>query len=395
MTKDLPDAKKLDILLSFKAKGYNLVDTDDPAVMRMELGTGYSLLASINKTWLIEFNDGVETTKHNIESAKIPYINAKDARKLCKEYTAECKRVLGSGAGEHPPQDKSVLSKETEDLDEKSRLAREANEKKLAMMEEAEKVEDDLKKPNGTATSKPQSESSVIFVDRPAEYVEAPSPKKGEVNLMDVLTKICKNDLMQVFGNTGTGKTSLCTQLALDAIKKGKSVLYVDTEHNINDDQVASMKKAGVKYEYIKKFPKLCDEVKKLPKYGVVIIDSAGAPALAAYCKSNLGGQGNILKSFIAMSSDLKDYATEYDSLVVVINQPESSMNKGDDDILEPFGEKSRYYYKEILKTDYVKRGRTTEQTSLVLRAHRSRSMGINTHICTMEISDNGVKVIQ
>jgi RecA/RadA recombinase len=199
---------------------------------------------------------------------------------------------------------------------------------------------------------------------------------------------------MQIFGNTGTGKTSVCTRLAIDSRAKNKSVLYIDTEGRINDDQIIAMKKTGTKYEFIKQFSKLCEAVKRLPKVDVLIVDSAGVPALAAYCKANLGGQGQVLKDFIAMSDDLKTYATVNNALVVVINQPESSMGKGEDVILEPFGEKSRYYYKEILMTNYAKRGRKTEKTTLVLGAHRSRCMGINKVICTIEVTDEGIKAV-
>lgn len=106
MIKDLTDAQKLDILLSFKAKGYNLQDTDDPAVMKMSAGTGYALLASINRSWVIEFNDGINTTPYDIESVKVPYTNAKDPLKLWKEYEAECERVLAEKSGEHVPEQK-------------------------------------------------------------------------------------------------------------------------------------------------------------------------------------------------------------------------------------------------------------------------------------------------
>lgn len=306
-------------------------------------------------------------------------------------------------------ENESMTSEEDEEeaakaaQEEENARKREENERKLAMADEAEAAEYARNEQKKAVNSKSSINPSVpethdMFEDRPVEYVEAPAPKKGEVNLLDVFTPICKNDLMQIFGNTGTGKTSICTKLALDARGKGKTVLYIDTEHNINDDQIAAMQKAGIKYEYIKKFQKLCEYIKGLPslqKYGVVIIDSIGAPALAAFCKSDMRGKGTILQNLISASDNLKDYATDNNSLVVAINQPESSMNKGEDAILEPFGEKSRYYYKEILKTNYARNGRKTGKTTLVLRAHRSRCMGIDTDICTMEITSNGMKVIQ
>ena len=302
------------------------------------------------KAALIELMDGGEDCSASEGKREEP---VKDPIENLKDGGFDISDVPDEATEEHVNRSEGVSE------EERNLINREENKRKLAMAEEAKEAEDALKQQhNATSkhgTSTHMSETDEIFTDRPVEYIDAPLPKNGEVNLFDALSKICKNDLMQIFGNTGTGKTSICTKLALDSKLRGMSVLYIDTEHNINDDQIEAMRKAGIKYEYIKKFPKLCEEVKRLPKYGVVIIDSAGAPALAAYCRSELRGQGDILKKLIAMSDDLKNYATDNNSLVVVINQPESSMNKGDA-ILEPFGEKSRYYYKEILKTNYAKK---------------------------------------
>ena len=80
------EAQRIDALLSFKKKGYNLKDTADPAVLSMELGNGYTLLASVKREWLISFDDGVQISEYQIDSVKIPFTNAKDANKLWKEY---------------------------------------------------------------------------------------------------------------------------------------------------------------------------------------------------------------------------------------------------------------------------------------------------------------------
>lgn len=363
-------------LIDKKTKGVTLVkDVED----------------SPKKLIVLEFLDFYNSVKKEIqEKAPIENLKAGGFKGLGSENESTTSE-----------EDEEEAAKATQE--EENARKREENERKLAMADEAEAAEYARNEQKKAVNSKSSINPSVpethdMFEDRPVEYVEPPAPKKGEVNLLDVFTPICKNDLMQIFGNTGTGKTSICTKLALDARGKGKTVLYIDTEHNINDDQIAAMQNAGIKYEYIKKFQKLCEYIKGLPalqKYGVVIIDSIGAPALAAFCKSDMRGKGTILQNLISASDNLKDYATDNNSLVVAINQPESSMNKGEDAILEPFGEKSRYYYKEILKTNYARNGRKTGKTTLVLRAHRSRCMGIDTDICTMEITNNGVKVIQ
>jgi len=88
MTSD--DALKMDILLEFR-KEYNLLDTEDPAVLGMPLGKGYSLLASVKAPWVIRFNDGVETTTYPVSSPSVPYTNAKDPLTLAKKFETACK----------------------------------------------------------------------------------------------------------------------------------------------------------------------------------------------------------------------------------------------------------------------------------------------------------------
>lgn len=88
------ESQKMDILLSMKKKGYNLKDTEDPAVLSMDLGNGYTLLASVKREWLISFDDGIQKTEYQIDSVKVPFTNSKDANKLYKEYCEALKAAL-------------------------------------------------------------------------------------------------------------------------------------------------------------------------------------------------------------------------------------------------------------------------------------------------------------
>lgn len=88
------ESQKLDILLNFRSQGYNLLDTDDPGIMKLSLGGGYTLLADINHAWEIEFNDGIETSMYPVESPRVPYTNAKDAVLLWGKYQAACKEAV-------------------------------------------------------------------------------------------------------------------------------------------------------------------------------------------------------------------------------------------------------------------------------------------------------------
>jgi hypothetical protein len=110
---------KMDILLGLIKKGYNLQDTEESSTMSMELGNGYTLLASVKSNWLITFKDGNETVKYQIDSTKVPYSNAKDARTLHKEFQAACAALAFEGADDVESVEESV-PEETETVSEPS-----------------------------------------------------------------------------------------------------------------------------------------------------------------------------------------------------------------------------------------------------------------------------------
>lgn len=428
----LTDAQKLDILLSFRAKGYNLQDTEDPAVMKMSLGTGYTLYASINKSWFVEFDDGVEKSKYHIESAKIPYTNAKDARKLCKEYTDECKRVLAEKRGEPVPEpakapeevpptvdstlkenpEKTLEDKIKEDeakkeAEEKARLEREENEKKLAMAEqrELERQESESRGKQKSDIQKVNSKSQELYSQPEDKLETAPKPRKGEVGLLNILCDLVDDDLIQIFGKTGTCKTSIAIQAGLEARRAGKSVYYLDTEKNISKKKKAEMLQAGVTYypytpsnhnkifESVRDLEAFHEFIKKIPKVDLLIVDSLGLPCLSVYIAGNQREQGLTLQKMMLISNTLKSYANRNNTLVVVINQPESDMNKDPNTERRSFGDKVEFFYKELLKTAFV--SKSPDKTIVVAKTYRSRDYGQGTKLFTVEITDNGVKVIQ
>lgn len=443
----LTDAQKLDILLGF-SKEYKLKETEDPAVYTMSCGTGYTLFASIKTSWFIEFDDGVQTTKHHIESAKIPYTNAKDARKLCKKYSDECKRVLAEKRGEPVPEqkepeaeavdleekmrilealengeiekpdsrkeelpEKTLEDKIKEDeakkeAEEKARMEREENEKRL---EEYEKFEHEraeaIPKKTEAQSVKPSEKKDVMYSQPEDKLETAPVPKKGEVRLLDILCDLVDDDLIQIFGKTGTCKTSIAIQAGLEARKAGKSVYYLDTEKNISKKKKAEMLQAGVTYhpytpsninkifESVRDIEALHDHIKKIPKVDLLIVDSLGLPCLSVYCAGNQREQGLTLQKMMLISNTLKSYANRNNSLVIVINQPESDMNKDPNTERRSFGDKVEFFYKELLKTCFV--SKSPDKTTVVAKTYRSRDYGQGTKLFTVEITDNGVKVVQ
>ncbi len=93
------------------------------------------------------------------------------------------------------------------------------------------------------------------------------------------------------------------------------------------------------------------------------------------------------------ISNTLKSYANRNNSLVIVINQPESDMNKDPNTERRSFGDKVEFFYKELLKTCFV--SKSPGKTVVVVKTYRSRDYGQGTKLFTVEITDGGVKVIQ
>ena len=87
------EALKLDVLMGLQKEGWNLKETDDPATLSMNIGTGYTLFASVNKPWYILFDDGVEKTEYPIDSERVPFTNRKDVNKLWGKFEAGAHRV--------------------------------------------------------------------------------------------------------------------------------------------------------------------------------------------------------------------------------------------------------------------------------------------------------------
>ena len=297
--------------------------------------------------------------------------------------------------------------------EEENARKREENERLLEMAAQAKQQQEEelekLRKENeAMKAAKEEEEAERLRVEFPPAYVkpdittededpeeDIPPIKKGEVKLLGILYDLVEDDLLQIFGHTGTGKTSIAMKAATEARELKKSVIYIDTEHNITKKQADSIKKLGIIYEYIPKFDNLYSFIKRLPKYDVVVVDSLGLPVLSLFAEANMKEKGNALMKMIAISSFLKNYANENHSLVIVLNQPESDMNKDPNTERKPFGDKSSYCYKEIISSKFAKLGRTEKKTTIVVKAFRSRSCGMGTKLFTVEITGNGVKVIQ
>lgn len=208
-------------------------------------------------------------------------------------------------------------------------------------------------------------------------------------HLLDLIHGYVGNDVLEVFGDTGSGKSKFAMAVAKEAIAAGKKVFYLDTERNLTETDIKTLK--GCEYKYTPIIDEIDKIVQKLPKVDVVIIDSIGFPVLTAYARMSMKQKGDALLKLIAIFGDLKGWAYLNSGVVIVTNQPESEFNKEPGHVLRPFGDKSQFAAKEIWKTEIV--DRKPAYTNIRISAFRSRSVGHRTKIADMKISSNGVEL--
>lgn len=227
-------------------------------------------------------------------------------------------------------------------------------------------------------------ENNANVNDKPVDV-----PTNTKTPLLDLIHGYVGNDVLEVFGDTGSGKSKFAMTVAREAIAAGKKVFYLDTERNLTEADIKDLK--GCEYKYTPIIEEIDRIVQNLPKVDVVVIDSIGFPVLTTFARMNVKQKGDALLKLIAIFGDLKSWAYKNNGIVVVTNQPESEFNKGPDHILRPFGDKSQFAAKEIWKTEIT--DRKPAWTNIHIGAFRSRSVGHRTRIAEMKISRDGVEV--
>lgn len=247
-----------------------------------------------------------------------------------------------------------------------------------------------------TTEEKPETPANIPSEPKQDKPVEQPAPeqpkqesKPAGSSLLDMIHNYVGNDVLEVFGETGSGKSKFALTIAKEAIASGKKVYYLDTERNLTDADIKSLK--GCEYKYTPVIEEIDRLVQKLPAVDVVVIDSIGFPVLTSYARLSVKQKGDALLKLIAIFGDLKKWAYLNNGIAIVTNQPESEFNKEPGHVLRPFGDKSQFCAKEIWKTEVLRQ--TTQQTESKIFAFRSRSLGRGTEIATIKVSEKGVEV--
>lgn len=198
----------------------------------------------------------------------------------------------------------------------------------------------------------------------------------------------------QIFGEAGSGKTNICIQLAVECVKRGKKVIFIDTE-SVSPDRFRQIAGENAKeiaqqiiifephnfeeqYAAVKEIEKLAGE-----NIGLVIVDSA-----TSYYRFELDDEDSSIRTRRELSNQiglLHSLARKHDMVVVITNQVYTDIGSG---TFKPIGGSGlEHISKTIVQLERTENGAGVRYAKLW--KHRSRPEG---ETCKFTITANGVR---
>lgn len=245
---------------------------------------------------------------------------------------------------------------------------------------------DSTKSTMGQENFSPIKSVTDTTISQEVKHLPAPTPN------IDFIYSIVGNDILEIFGETGSCKSKFCLNIALEALSKKQTIFFLDTERNLNNNDISRLGKSYTYNPIFQEIIKIVESLKTIiPKPQLVIIDSVGLPILTRYAKLSMKEKGDALLALIALMGDLKEYAYKNNAMIIVTNQPESEFNKQPGTIRQPFGDKSCFLVKEIWKSEKLSSKENSTKASI--KSFRSRTTGAGTPIFNIEVTDKETKI--
>jgi RecA/RadA recombinase len=222
------------------------------------------------------------------------------------------------------------------------------------------------------------------------KIVERAGPSEQKT-AFERLVDIVGNDLIEVFGDAGSGKSRLLGHIALEAQNAGKQVLYLDDENSLP----ASIKTKLKNYQYVgMKLDAIVSIVATIKTgFDLICLDSIGYPVLVNYVELSLREQLRAIQKMILLRAHLKDYAIRNKGLAIATNQPVSEYSiatlpasEKETAILEPFGGKGSFIAKLLLRTEPIEKG---EVTRVALKTYKARDLPFDKTIAEFVIAND------
>ena len=241
--------------------------------------------------------------------------------------------------------------------------------------------------------------------------------------LFKEIKNLIGNDVLEVFGDSGTGKSTFVSMIIVDALQSNiKDIFIIDTERNFHPQTVfgaqipfayLTSQIPRFNYQYVPSFREIVDNFNnwfpKTSEYKLIVVDSIGAPILSLWSRADLSEKGKVLQQLFDLCYRFKVYAKSHETLVILTNQPKSELSKVSkqqqqqktlEELLSPlwpFGGKHKFQVKEIWKSTLVGEVtiNSTPYTKCVIETFRSRIFRRGVPLFEVLISDTNVMVRQ
>ncbi|MFQ3307901.1 MAG: DNA repair protein RadB [Candidatus Nanohaloarchaea archaeon] len=197
-----------------------------------------------------------------------------------------------------------------------------------------------------------------------------------------------KGIITNVYGESGTGKTNFCIQVAKQVAENGKTPVYIDTEGGFSPERFLQMSTEealdGLLYREATSFEEQIEVIKELEdlnikNLGLIVVDSA-----VSLYRLNVNGENasEVNQKLSQQLSTLSKLAREHNIPVVITNQVYTSF---DEENMELVGrDVPRYWSKSLLKLSEKNDGSRV----LEIGKHRSLPEGISAQF---KITDAGL----
>jgi len=246
--------------------------------------------------------------------------------------------------------------------------------------------------------TQPSEEDLLNALETPAPTPPTPAPaptpppitkKPGEFSTWNWLEAVIDYNTAMIFGDTGSGKTKTCMQIAYECAQEGKKVKYIDHEANLSQTDIKTMRAAGITYELIPDYQELYRLKKEdLNNIDLMIIDSATLAITGKWSNFDMHQKGQILQMLQGMMYRLsQECIRSRKHIVIVTAQPISVM--GERHSILPMGDKVSFLCKEIWLAS-APRDEEGKVISRTLTAFRSRSFEDGTIITKVKTKKFG-----
>ena len=199
----------------------------------------------------------------------------------------------------------------------------------------------------------------------------------------------------QLYGASGTGKTNICIQLAVECVRSGKKVIFIDTEgfsaerfRQIAGEDAKKIASDIIIYEptnFEQQYSAIIDIEKLMnEKLGLIILDSAALFYRLGLTQDDSSEENlAIRRELVNQIGILHGIARKHGVAVVITNQVFKDITTGE---LCPVGGNA---FEHLSKTIMLFEKTGASKRRATLRKHRSRSEGV---YCDFMLTEKGAQ---